>query len=103
MLGAAEVVDDAVRLAYPIWVDLLGEVGRASGDAEHSAQVGENEPRFAIDHDDAHLIVGLTHSSVAAHLARTRRPQQRTAESRHRHTLRMYSAVSSLIPAKGRL
>jgi hypothetical protein len=27
--------------------------------------------------------------------------QQRTTESRHRHTLRMYSAVSSLIPAKG--
>ena len=43
MLGAAEVVDDAVRLAYPIWVDLLGDVGRASGDAEHSAQVGENQ------------------------------------------------------------
>ena len=57
MLRAAEVVDDAVRLAYPIWVDLLGDVGRASGDAEHSAQVGENEPRLAIDHDDAHLIV----------------------------------------------
>jgi hypothetical protein len=95
--------DDAVRLAYPIWVDLLGDVGRASGDAEHSAQVGENEPRFAIDHDDAHLIVGLTHSSVAAHLARTWRRQQQTTESRHRHTLRMYSVVSSLLPAKGRV
>ncbi len=102
MLGAAEVVDDAVRLAHLVWVDLLGDVGRASGDAEHSAQVGENEPRFAIDHDDAYLIVPLTHSSVAAHLARTRR-QHRTVESRHRHTLRMYSAVSSLIPAKGRV
>ena len=89
MLRAAEL--SMMRYASHIpsgsicWVTL--DALRA--DAEHSAQVGEIEPRFAIDDDDAHLIVGLTHSSVAAHLARTWRRQQRTSESRHRHTLRM--------------
>ncbi len=41
------------------------------------------------------------HVETRARRKRRRRGQQRMAESRHRHTLRMYSAVSSLIPAKG--
>jgi hypothetical protein len=78
-----------------------GQVGEVEGLYRHRCQ-DLHGPSAAVDlhhqRTERLIVFGAQRRQVSS-----AGRQQQTAESRHRHTLRMYSAVSSLIPAKGRV